>query len=190
MIVISPEMDVPAALREAWTALPRTRHPLVPAHSDLKLTALRAVMPYILLFQHRGDGNVAAHMVGAHIKDILGLDQDTPITGDYHPVSFEGIAQQRHLVRRMLETPCGLNTTRRLRHDTALAGHILLDMHILPLADRNGDVTRGVAAMDFRDSAGNRHPWVPVDPRKLDPELADHRFIDIGGGLPAERIDP
>lgn len=144
-----------------WSAL--ARDGTVPRRSDLCPRALGPALPHAFLVEQARPGIVRFRLAGRHLADLMGMDvRGMPLR------AFFEIPDRRPLmaqVGQVFDAPATL----RLDLVSAPPGRSALSgqMMILPMADRNGAITRALGLLTTRGTIG----------------LAPRRFQVRGGRL-------
>lgn len=167
-------------LYEYWTTLPRAGN--LPVRSSVDPEALVDVLPTIRILEWIPPDQLRVRLLGTGQVDRMGRD----ITGTnyFDLLSDAGRKQSVRNTELMFSQPCGLLTLREERYENGDLDTV--ERLSLPLLDQERNVMQliGTSAplveTKLARDRGKKH---------LDSPIIDYRFIDIGAGVPDERLN-
>lgn len=159
-----------------WLALPKTGG--VPLKRDLDPAAMRRFVANFVIVERHDSRRFTWRLAGSAIRDLAGVE----VTGTDALASREGDQREKGLAayNAQLDTPCGAWGIVVLR---SAAGNLVpTEVMVFPLRADDGSLRFLANTVD--PSARAMAPGhVPVGAMKL-LSWPEHRFIDIGFGLP------
>ncbi|GHF29986.1 hypothetical protein GCM10017044_26640 [Kordiimonas sediminis] len=183
---MSPNKQAPEnifeIIRGVYNTLPRVAGSILPHKRDLNPAAIKSCLPYILLAEHIGGGDLRYRLAGTHTTEIVGHE----ITGKtFNDLGFTNQTIKKHkcsLFEKMFRHPCGLYSKRRLPHDngTTWEYHALyLPMHHDAKDPDMALIATKLVAVDHDENLSLVGKF-----RFYDVELIETDFIDLGAGTP------
>jgi hypothetical protein len=173
-----PERLGPVAARlvEYWAELPKTR--FVPNRADLDPAAIRNILPLLLIWELNRGYDAKWRLVGSGVRDLVGRE----LTGRDALEMHDKEARPRAIAAglAMAAQPCGAWGLMALRSPQGY--HFLCEVVSLPLRDAEGKVTLFANTMERVQDRTFFDAIAAAGARMVN--FVEHRFIDIGAGLP------
>ncbi len=151
----------------------------VPSVAEFDLIQIPAALPDITFWEMSEDGRVVCRMAGTAVtarmkSDLTGVD----LTQVMPPSKGMDIVED---LRTILAHPCGLFQVVRNRHVTGKIA--LLETLILPLRADPGGLPKFIAVNHMIETV-RYDSEEPAGTLELMRSIDEHRFIDLGWGVP------
>jgi len=159
-----------------WLSLPKTGR--VPARADLDPVAIRDILPNFLLWELNRGHDAKWRLVGSGIREWFGRELTGTDVIDIHAEASKQKAIAAGLA--MGAQPCGAWGLMALRSPQGY--DFLVEVMCLPLRDAQGKVTLFANTMERRADRAYFDAIAAAGARMVN--FVEHRFIDIGAGLP------
>ncbi|MCJ9427508.1 PAS domain-containing protein [Kordiimonas marina] len=177
---ISPEFTPFLA---CWQALPRSRHPFLPARSDCTPARLGPFLPNIGIGLHQGPGKMEVLYYGSVLEQVSGLKVTGMNYYDLLPEVFRSPLMKFHHL--LFSTPCGAYIADFVK--TEAGNQYLYESLQFPLTDDKGTPTYlllyGLGRKPFTDKTDRNIEGIG---RRAIKEM---HYLDIGAGAPSARIE-
>ncbi|MCW5771923.1 MAG: PAS domain-containing protein [Rhodospirillaceae bacterium] len=176
-----PERLGPMARRFAayWLSLPC--QDLVPARSALDPVAIPDLLPHFMLWEINDVVHARFRLVGSAVRDWFGTELTGKPVLDIHAEGSRHKAVQAGAV--MAATPCGAWGLMALRSPTLY--DFLVEVLCLPMLDAEGKVGLFANTMERVQDRRFFDAMAASGARAIN--FVEHRFVDIGAGLPQLR---
>ncbi|MBL8662738.1 MAG: PAS domain-containing protein [Candidatus Odyssella sp.] len=168
---------VAARFVDYWATLPKTGH--VPMRAAIEPAAIREILPHFLLWGGTSGSDATWRLVGSGIRDWFGRELTGTNVLDIHADAAKPKAVAAGLAMRA--QPCGAWGLMML---TSPQGYdFLLEVLCLPLRDAGGRISLFANTMERVREHRYFDAMAAAGARMIG--FVEHRFIDIGAGLPA-----
>jgi hypothetical protein len=173
-----PERLGPFAARlvEYWAELPKDA--LVPRRADLDPTAIREILPRFLMWEIKSSHDATWRLVGSGIREWFGRE----LTGESALGIHEESARPKVIAAglAMAAQPCGAWGLMTLHSPQGY--DFVVEVLSLPLRDARGRINLFASTMERVQDRAYFDAIAAAGARMVN--FLDHRFIDIGAGLP------
>ncbi len=173
-----PERLGPVARRfvDYWLTLPKDA--CVPARAALDPAAIREILPFFLLWELKDAAEARWRLVGSGIRDWLGRE----LTGRDVLEMYDEATRPKAFMAglAMGAQPCGAWGLAMLHSPRGY--DFLVEVICLPLRDRAGRVTLFANTMERVEDRRFFDAVAAAGARMV--SFVEHRFIDVGAGLP------
>lgn len=161
---------------EYWLSLPKQH--LVPPRAAIDPAAIREILPYFLMWEANNGHDATWRLVGSGIREWFGRELTGRDVLEIHADAAK--AKATAAGRAMVAQPCGAWGLMTL---TSPQGYdFLVEVLCLPLRDGNGRVTLFANTMERVQDRRFFDAMAAAGARMIN--FVEHRFIDIGAGLP------
>lgn len=171
--------DVARFFASYWTGLPKQDG--VPARAALDMGAMRSILPCFMIWEAKGLHDARWRLVGSGIREWFGMElTGRPVIDIHTPASRPKAVAA---ARAMIALPCGSWGLMSLRSPQGY--DFVVEILCLPLRAADGSLSMFANTMErIRD---HRHfdSIAAAGARAI--SFAEHRFIDIGAGIPDAR---
>lgn len=173
-----PERLGPVARRciDYWLALPRDG--LVPARAAIDPTAIRDILPFFMLWELNHGHDAKWRIVGSGVREWFGSELTGKRVVEIHTEAARPRAIEAGLA--MGAQPCGAWGLMALRSPQGY--DFLVEVICLPLRDGEGKATLFANTMERVNDRRFFDAIAAAGARMVN--FVEHRFIDIGAGLP------
>jgi hypothetical protein len=163
-------------LLDYWLSLPKLDR--VPARAAIDPAAIREILPYFLLWELNHGYDAKWRLVGSGVRDWFGRE----LTGrDVSEIHAEGAKEKAVAAGlAMGAQPCGAWGLMALNSPQGY--DFLCEVLCLPLRDGQGRVTLFANTMERIQDRRFFDAMAAAGARMIN--FVEHRFIDIGAGLP------
>ncbi len=161
---------------EYWLSLPKVER--VPSRADIDPAAIREILPYFMLWElNRGD-DAKWRIVGSGIREWFGRELTGTDVLDMHDEAARPKAVAAGLA--MSAQPCGAWGLMTLHSPQGY--NFLVEVLCLPLRNAEGRVALLANTMERVQDRPFFDAMAAAGARMMN--FVEHRFIDIGAGLP------
>ncbi len=163
-------------LVEYWLSLPKDDH--VPARATIDPAAIREILPFFLLWELKDKSKATWRLAGSGIRDWFGRE----LTGRDVLEMYDEVARPKAFMAglAMSAQPCGAWGLATLHSPQGY--DFLVEVICLPLRDRERQVTLFANTMERIEDRRYFDTMAASGARMV--SFVEHRFIDIGAGLP------
>ncbi len=162
-----------------WSSLPRQDG--VPPRAALDMAAMRSILACFMIWETHGLHDARWRLVGSGIRDWLGMElTGRPVIDIHTPASRPKAVAA---ARAMIALPCGSWGLMSLRSPQGY--DFAVEIMCLPLRAADGSLSMFGNTMERIRDQRHFDSIAAAGARAI--SFAEHRFIDIGAGLPDAR---
>lgn len=178
-----PEQPEISLVRDYWDRLRGSR--VAPARSEIDPREITPALSHSCILEQIAPGHARFRLAGLHLCDLMGMEvRGMPVSAFFHVSAREALSEE---LRALFNMPAAVTLSLRADHGLgrpALDGQFLL----LPLADRQGGMTRALGCMVTHGDIGyppRRFALRSGERRRLSGDSSDAGQQAISGGRAA-----